>query len=44
MNRKERRGKEAQARSTPPGSTDPELREMMRHAVELHRGRLLAPG
>jgi tetratricopeptide (TPR) repeat protein len=37
MNRKERRSREAQARAAPPGSTDPELREMMRHAVELHR-------
>ncbi len=37
MNRKERRSKEAQARGAPPGSSDPELREMMQRAVGLHR-------
>ena len=37
MNRKERRSREAQARVTPPGSTDPELREMMRRATGFHR-------
>jgi tetratricopeptide (TPR) repeat protein/SAM-dependent methyltransferase len=37
MNSRERRSREAQARAAPPGSTDPELREMMQRAVELHR-------
>ncbi|MBT3170994.1 MAG: tetratricopeptide repeat protein [Rhodospirillaceae bacterium] len=37
MNRKERRGQEAQARGAPPGSTDPELRDMMQRAVGFHR-------
>jgi len=37
MNRKECRSGEAQARSAPPGSTDPELRKMMQHAAGLHR-------
>ncbi len=37
MNRKERRSKEAQARGVLPGSTDPELREMMQRATQLHR-------
>jgi len=39
MNRKERRSREAQARAAPPGSTDPELREMMRRATGLRRAR-----
>ncbi|MDP6475346.1 MAG: tetratricopeptide repeat protein [Alphaproteobacteria bacterium] len=37
MNRKERRSREAQARGAPPGSSDPELREMMQRATALHR-------
>ena len=37
MNSRECRSREAQARAAPPGSTDPELREMMQRAVELHR-------
>ena len=37
MNSRERRSREAQARAAPPGSTDPELREMVQRAVELHR-------
>ena len=41
MNRKERRSREAQARAAPPGSTDPELREMMRRATGFHREGLI---
>lgn len=37
MNRKERRSREAQARAAPPGSTDPELRQMMQRATALHQ-------
>ena len=37
MNRKERRSREAQTRAAPPGSMDPELREMMQRATGLHR-------
>jgi len=37
MNRKERRRREAETRAAPPGSKDPELREMMQRATGLHR-------
>ena len=37
MNRKERRSREAQTRAAPPGSENPELRQMMQRATGLHR-------
>jgi len=37
MNRKDRRSQEAQVRAAPPGSMDPELREILQRAVALHR-------
>ena len=37
MNTKERQSREAQARAAPPGSMDPELRQMMQRATALHR-------
>ena len=37
MNRKERRSREAQSRVSPPGSTEPELRQMLQGAVGHHR-------
>jgi tetratricopeptide (TPR) repeat protein/SAM-dependent methyltransferase len=37
MNKKERQSHEAQVRAAPPGSTDPELRQMMQRAIVLHR-------
>ena len=37
MNTDERQSREVQARGAPPGSTDPELQQMMLRATRLHR-------
>jgi len=37
MNSRDRQSREAETRAAPPGSTDPELREMMQRATGLHR-------
>ena len=37
MNSRDCQSREAEARAAPPGSTDPELREMMQRATDLHR-------